>query len=160
MTDSRPVSSLCRHGEHGAGRAGLGEMRGAPLAWGRDRHRVDGRDHEADVAAPHGPKPPLIRTGRPCGAATNPARSLQKDARTCKIDYWNASRRHEHNASTVRKSYSPTLTAERHVLRIQIEPGCSLRRPGGTISGRVRQSQLENRAISQRVVSIRSAFNR
>jgi hypothetical protein len=54
----------------------------------------------------------------------------------------------------------PHLTAERHVLRTQIEPGCSLRRSGGTISGRFRQSQLENKAISQRVVSIRSAFKR
>jgi hypothetical protein len=30
---------------------------------------------EADVTAAHGPKPSLIRTGRPCGTATNPARS-------------------------------------------------------------------------------------
>jgi hypothetical protein len=47
---------------------------------------------EADVTAAHGPKPSLIRTGRPCGTATNPARSLQEDARTCKIDYGTARR--------------------------------------------------------------------
>lgn len=52
------------------------------------------------------------------------------------------------------------FTADRHVLRIQIEPGCSLRRLSGTRSARFFHSQLENKTISQRVVSIRSAFKR